>query len=76
MWQPIETAPIDTRVLLWCADLTFDNGVKEKRPVGAVFGVVRPYPGLENKAYATGFSGDWEFTHWHPLPDPPDPTPA
>lgn len=65
-WQPIETAPKDVdRCLLWCSDYasfkrnaTGDEPVKLGRVVGG-----RPY--------GEGMNGEWSFSHWMPLPEPP-----
>ena len=70
-WQPIETAPakaIDdysTRLLLWVAD----GG--DRRNGIAAFGRVYRFPDGSLKAGAEGFNGDWNITHWMPLPEPP-----
>lgn len=66
-WQPIETHPLTYNgeysepptVLLW------------SKKVGHVTtGVVHVYSD-HRRAQATGFHGEWEFTHWMPLPEPP-----
>ena len=62
-WQPIETAPKDERILLWCAD----HNMRTKEPIGVCMGRNwGDYPMGE------GMSGDWTFTHWMPLPEPPE----
>jgi hypothetical protein len=71
-WQPIETAPTEVRLLLWCADeLSDPDNRMVKRPKGIVFGIVTTYPGLPNEPRGEGLSGQWTFTHWMPLPEPP-----
>ena len=58
-WQPIETAPRDgTKVLLWC----------DKDHTVAVGWTVDD----GEFAYWDSNSVDgWSYTHWMPLPDPP-----
>lgn len=72
-WQPIETAPVDQRGLLWIGDAGPNHS-------NVAFGTVRefkPYhdPGKpmppKRYAIAEGFNGPWKITHWMPLPDPP-----
>lgn len=65
-WQPIETAPINERVFLWCPDL-FSAG----KVVGIVFGALWSYHDLPPNPKGEGMNGDWKFTHWMPLPEPP-----
>lgn len=65
-WRPIETAPKDVeRCLLWCSDL-ITEWRKDKAAKGAVFGRV-----CDGYVYADGMNGDWSFSHWMPLPEPP-----
>lgn len=67
-WQKIETH-----------EVTFSGEYSDPKPVllwskkvGHVeIGVVHVYPDGHRKAQAAGFHGDWEFTHWMPLPEPP-----
>lgn len=60
-WQPIETAPPSTRVLLWNADAN-----------SCCFGKVYKYPDTKIIAIAEGYNGEWDITHWMPLPERPD----
>ena len=71
-WRPIETLPAvesdedPTTVLLWVADGGNDgSGVM-------AFGCA--YKGRRTnarKVRAFHYSGDWDITHWMPLPEPP-----
>lgn len=62
-WQPIETAPRDgSRILLWVADGGDDH------QGGICFG--RRYE-KSGRVQGEGMTGDWQFTHWMPLPPPP-----
>lgn len=67
-WLPIESAPTvdpgDTSaeiptVLVW------------GEGIGIHMGRAWRYPDGEIRATAHGFYGDWKFTHWMPLPEPP-----
>jgi hypothetical protein len=66
-WQPIETAPVEERIILWCED---NRGRANASAV--VFGRVVDLWDGNRKAYGEGMTGDWLFTHWMPLPEPPD----
>jgi hypothetical protein len=66
-WEPIETAPFEERVLLWCED---NRHGRRANPV--VFGRVVDFGEGERKVYGEGMNGDWLFTHWMPLPSPPE----
>lgn len=62
-WQPIETAPKDVRGLVW---------IEDKVLRGVAFGRVITYGNSgERFAVADGFNGDWNISHWMPLPEPP-----
>jgi hypothetical protein len=70
-WQPIRTALAapafsdPPSVLLWVAD----GGGKGS---GChAFGRVYRYSDGDVRAVASGFSGNWNITHWMPLPEPP-----
>lgn len=65
-WQSIETAPKDGHFLLWCSDLRAEWPDRVKKPVGVVMG--HSFDGYLSGA---GMNGDWTFTHWMPLPSPP-----
>jgi hypothetical protein len=67
-WQPIENAPLETRVLLWCED---NRNQPRANPI--VFGRVVDFGGGDRKTYGEGMNGDWLFTHWMSLPEPPSP---
>lgn len=58
MWQPIETAPIDERVLLFCPDR---GNVTNKERVE-----------LDYARTSSGSHHAWA-THWAPLPSGPAP---
>jgi len=67
-WQPIETAPI--RDLLnegpfACLVYSKETGVKTGR-------VWRYAEGHVGSGTADSFHGDWNITHWMPLPEPPN----
>lgn len=64
-WQPIETAPVDCRFLIWCKESAERDGD------GTKFGSAWRSTSGELVARAEGMSGDWTFTHWQPLPAPP-----
>lgn len=71
-WKPLDTAPkvepLDSpaTVLLWVAD----GGGKGS---GChAFGRVYRYADGTTRAVASGFSGEWNVTHWMPLPTPPN----
>ena len=68
-WYPIETAPLEERVMLWCED-------NRNRPSAnsIVFGRVVDFTNGERVAYGDGMNGPWTFTYWSPLP-PPAPSP-
>jgi hypothetical protein len=66
-WEPIETAPLETRIMLWCPD----RQRKNEEPV-FVFGSIVQFSDGRRKVYGDGMNGDWEFTHWMPLPSPPE----
>ena len=59
-WQPIETAPLKQRIILWCSDA--EDHIR--------FGNVSEYSG-HRQVQADGLFGDWTFTAWQPLPVPP-----
>ena len=68
-WQPIETAPAKEEypdlVLLWIV------GAGDERKGCSAFGRVYQHSNNEKFAVASGYSGQWEITHWMPLPEPP-----
>jgi hypothetical protein len=55
MWQPIETAPIDSMVLLFCPERHFTN--RERIEIDAAY-------------TSNGTKHAWA-THWAPLPSGP-----
>lgn len=62
MWQPIETAPETLeRCLLYC-----DDPIALRNYGGVVLGRF-----MFGTPYGNGMNGDWHFSHWMPLPDPP-----
>jgi hypothetical protein len=56
-WQPIETAPKDERVLLFCPELSATN--KQRIELDAAYSTKGRY------------AHSWA-THWLPLPQPPN----
>jgi hypothetical protein len=66
MWQPIETAPLETRLLLWCPERQ-----RKGEPPTFVFGSIVQFSDGARKVYGDGMNGDWKFTHWMPTPEPP-----
>ena len=71
-WKPIETAEASSTVavLLWCADVKSNFRTYKREPVGVVMGRVMEFAGTK-MACGEGMNGDWQFTHWMPLPAPP-----
>jgi hypothetical protein len=62
-WQPIETAPKDgRRVLVW---------IDDTHTKGCAFANLWFYESGRLGGGAEGYNGDWNITHWMPLPDPP-----
>ena len=62
-WQPIGTAPKDgRRVLVW---------IDEKHMKGCAFAKLWFYGDGRLGGGAEGFNGEWNITHWAPLPPPP-----
>ena len=62
-WQPIDTAPKDgRRVLVW---------ISEKHQTGCAFAKLWFYSNGRLGGGAEGYSGDWNITHWMPLPAAP-----
>lgn len=64
-WQPIETAPKDgRRVMVW---------VNDKNYTGHAFAKLWFYS-TDGRlgGGAEGFNGDWNITHWMPLPPLPE----
>jgi hypothetical protein len=65
-WRDIETAPKDCeRLILWCPKA----GIRGKGAV--VFGRTYALSNGRVEVRGEGMLGDWEFTHWMPLPEPP-----
>ena len=63
-WQPIATAPRDgRRVLVWIAEKSYTGHAFAKLWFYSTDG--RLGGGAE------GYNGDWNITHWQPLPPPP-----
>ena len=58
IWQPLETAPLDEVVLLWCGTV--------------VFGTVFQYHDGTREGASSMARGNIKFTHWMPLPPPPE----
>jgi hypothetical protein len=66
-WQPIETAPLGVRIMLWCPEVQ-----RKGEPHRFTFGYVVRFSDGERKVYGDGMNGDWLFTHWMPPPEPPE----
>ena len=65
-WQPISTAPKDeSRVLVW---------INHKNYKGVAFAKLWFYADGSLGGGAEGFGGhgNWNITHWMPLPPPPE----
>ena len=61
-WQPIESAPIDTPILVWTKESFRDNGK-------LVHVCVEEWDG---KKLSCEFIMDYKATHWMPLPEAPN----
>lgn len=66
-WMDIETAPLETRIMLWCPERQ-----RKCEPPVVVFGTVVQFGDGERKVYGDGMNGDWLFTLWQPMPSPPE----
>ncbi len=71
-WKPIETAPLladenadPSKVLLWVAD----GGARGTGEV--TFGFCYRSTDGSIRSRANGYYGDFNITHWMPLPEPP-----
>ena len=69
-WQTIDSAPYadfesthPLDCLVWSSKI---GGVRQGR--------VWRYPDGEPYGQANGYSGEWEISHWMPLPPPPSTT--
>lgn len=67
-WQPIQEAPF--------SDLLLERDRPKPclvygKDCGVQMGRAWRYPDGEATGQAFGFCGDWEITHWMPLPEPP-----
>lgn len=66
-WMPIETALVAERDFLEDVVRCLVYGPQ----IGVQVGRAWRYPDGTVRAQAFGFHGDWEITHWMPLPAPP-----
>lgn len=71
-WQLIETAPVSSAddpevVMLWVAD----GGGLPAKGCCAFGRCYRLDDDSPVRALAIGFYGNWNITHWQPLPEPP-----
>jgi len=66
-WMPIETAPVAERDFLEDVVRCLVYGPQ----IGVQVGRAWRYPDGTVRAQAFGFHGDWDITHWMPLPAPP-----
>lgn len=73
-WKPIETAPKDgTPILAWCVH---ENAKFCKDPIAEGFKfMVIAYWTTFNKGGWVWHGGNGTFTHWMPLPPPPEAKP-
>ncbi|WP_158225419.1 Lar family restriction alleviation protein [Rhizobium sp. 11515TR] len=70
-WLPIETAPKDgTQIDLWGINL-LHHAKKGERIVNVAWGPVIDWMGRERDDWQHGRGGDFQPTHWRPLPPPP-----
>lgn len=72
IWQPMAKAPKDGTLILACATV---DALQRKRPhMQTVYWSIKD-PWVSGwEVYGGGFSS-LDFTHWMPLPGPPEPTP-
>lgn len=70
-WQPIETAPTNERIVLWCSNEWRNFETTKMEPKGPVFGQVYGYDDGHRSARGEGLTGDWDYSHWMPLPEAP-----
>lgn len=63
----VETAPTNTPILVWVADIDVQTG----RSIGWRMGKCWTWRGSDPKLYADGMNGDWHIPYWHPLPEDP-----
>lgn len=66
-WMPIETALVAEKDFLEDVVRCLVYGPQ----IGVQVGRAWRYPDGTVRAQAFGFHGDWEITHWQPLPAPP-----
>lgn len=66
-WQPIESAPViqgwldgPPRCLVYSKEF------------GIQMGRAWRYPNGDARGQGDGFNGEWNVTHWMPLPEPPE----
>lgn len=70
-WEPIETAPKNgTQIDLWGINL-LHHAKKGERIVNVAWGPVIDWMGRERDDWQHGRGGDFQPTHWRPLPPPP-----
>lgn len=68
-WQPIETAPVADFVTTHPVDCL----VWSSQIGGVLCGRAWRYDDGEAVGQANGYNGEWQITHWRPLPEPPAP---
>ena len=66
-WLPIESAPESSDFMLSDVPDCLVYGPEIRTKMGRA----RRYPDGRVEAQAYGFHGEWEITHWQPLPTPP-----
>lgn len=66
-WRTIDSAPTSIDPMLGDVKDCLVYGPEVGRKMGRAW----RYPDGRAKAQAYGFHGEWEITHWQPLPEPP-----
>jgi hypothetical protein len=69
-WQPIDTAPKNVYVLVWCRHGQYVASLDERIHGNGIFG----WSVDDNKHGPYALRGA-DPSHWMSLPDPPEPTP-
>lgn len=64
-WQPIETAPSNTSIILYAQNADYGQCIY-------VGGIIKNYFYVTNSDCQSGCGNTGTPTHWMPLPDPPN----